>query len=80
MPILTKDEHRAALKEVEQLFDSDPEIGSPQAKRMDQLITLIADYEDNAPEFKEFNERIANITLEEALRNIQIDQSIPPQK
>ena len=42
-PIRTKADYRAALKEVERLWDAAP--GSPQEDRVDVLVTLIEAYE-----------------------------------
>ncbi len=42
-PIRTKADYRAALKEVERLWDAAP--GSPQGDRVDVLVTLIEAYE-----------------------------------
>jgi HTH-type transcriptional regulator/antitoxin HigA len=42
-PIRTKADYRAALKEVERLWDADP--GTPSGDRVDVLVTLIEAYE-----------------------------------
>jgi HTH-type transcriptional regulator/antitoxin HigA len=42
-PIRTKADYRAALKEVERLWDADP--GTPDGDRVDVLVTLIEAYE-----------------------------------
>ena len=42
-PIRTKADYRAALKEVERLWDADP--GTPDGDRIDVLVTLIEAYE-----------------------------------
>jgi HTH-type transcriptional regulator/antitoxin HigA len=42
-PIKTKADHRAALKEVERLWEAEP--GSPEGDRIDVLVTLIEAYE-----------------------------------
>jgi HTH-type transcriptional regulator/antitoxin HigA len=42
-PIRTKADHRAALKEVERLWDATP--GTPDGDRVDVLVTLIEAYE-----------------------------------
>jgi HTH-type transcriptional regulator / antitoxin HigA len=42
-PIRTKADHRAALKEVERLWDANP--GTPAGDRVDVLVTLIQAYE-----------------------------------
>jgi HTH-type transcriptional regulator/antitoxin HigA len=42
-PIRTKADYRAALKEVERLWDADP--GTPAGDRVDVLVTLIEAYE-----------------------------------
>ena len=42
-PIRTKADHRAALKEVERLWNADP--GTPDGERVDVLVTLIEAYE-----------------------------------
>ena len=42
-PIRTKADHRAALKEVERLWEAEP--GTPDGDRVDVLVTLIEAYE-----------------------------------
>jgi HTH-type transcriptional regulator / antitoxin HigA len=42
-PIRTKADYRAALKEVERLWDADP--GTPDGDRVDVLVTLVEAYE-----------------------------------
>jgi HTH-type transcriptional regulator/antitoxin HigA len=42
-PIKTRADHRAALKEVERLWNADP--GTPEGDRVDVLVTLIEAYE-----------------------------------
>lgn len=42
-PIRTKADHRAALKEVERLWEAEP--GTPDGDRIDVLVTLIEAYE-----------------------------------
>jgi HTH-type transcriptional regulator / antitoxin HigA len=42
-PIKTKADYRAALKEVERLWDADP--GTPDGDRVDVLVTLVEAYE-----------------------------------
>jgi HTH-type transcriptional regulator/antitoxin HigA len=42
-PIRTKADHRAALKEVERLWEANP--GTPDGDRVDVLVTLIEAYE-----------------------------------
>lgn len=42
-PIRTQADHEAALKEVENLFDATP--GTPEADKLDVLVTLIEVYE-----------------------------------
>jgi HTH-type transcriptional regulator / antitoxin HigA len=42
-PIRTKADYRAALKEVERLWDAEP--GTPDGDRVDVLVTLIEAYE-----------------------------------
>jgi len=42
-PIKTKADHRAALKEVERLWEAEP--GTPAGDRIDVLVTLIEAYE-----------------------------------
>ena len=42
-PIRTKADHRAALKEVERLWNAEP--GTPDGDRVDVLVTLIEAYE-----------------------------------
>jgi len=42
-PVRTKADHRAALKEVERLWEAEP--GTPDGDRVDVLVTLIEAYE-----------------------------------
>ena len=42
-PIKTKADHRAALKEVERLWNAEP--GTPDGDRVDVLVTLVEAYE-----------------------------------
>ena len=42
-PIRTKADYRAALKEVDRLWEADP--GTPEGDRVDVLVTLIEAYE-----------------------------------
>ena len=44
-PIRTEADYDAALKEIEQYFDQEPEPGSPEADRFDVLAALIGAYE-----------------------------------
>jgi HTH-type transcriptional regulator/antitoxin HigA len=44
-PIHTKADHRAVLKEISQLMESDPEIGTSEGDRLDVLVTLVQAYE-----------------------------------
>lgn len=44
-PIRTPDDHKAALKEISVLMESDPEMGTPQGDRLDILSTLVQAYE-----------------------------------
>ena len=45
-PIRTEADYDAALKEIEQYFENEPEPGSPEADRFDVLAVLIGAYED----------------------------------
>jgi HTH-type transcriptional regulator/antitoxin HigA len=42
--IQTEEQHQAALKEVEALWDAAP--GTPEGKRLDQLVDLIVAFEE----------------------------------
>src|SRR5437899_2966445 len=44
-PIRTEADYDAALKEIEQYFANEPELGSPEADRFDILAALIGAYE-----------------------------------
>ncbi|SOE63530.1 hypothetical protein SAMN05414139_02326 [Burkholderia sp. D7] len=44
-PLHTKDDHRAALAEVSELVDLDPEAGTPEGDRLDVLSILVERYE-----------------------------------
>ena len=46
MTIVTEDEYKAALREVEPYFDNEPEIGSAEAERFIILVEAIEAYED----------------------------------
>jgi HTH-type transcriptional regulator/antitoxin HigA len=45
-PIRTEADYDAALAEVERYFDSEPELGTPEADRLDLLLLVIEDYEE----------------------------------
>lgn len=45
-PIKTNDDYRAILREIESLMAAKP--GSPEGKRLDVLVTLVAAYEQKA--------------------------------
>jgi HTH-type transcriptional regulator/antitoxin HigA len=42
-PIVTDDDHREALKEIDRLWDA--EDGTPEAARLDAIVTLVVAYE-----------------------------------
>lgn len=44
-PIHTKADHKATLKEISVLMESDPEPGTPDGDRLDILVTLVQAYE-----------------------------------
>ena len=44
-PIHTEADHKAALKEVSALMESDPDPGTPEGDRLDILATLVQAYE-----------------------------------
>lgn len=44
-PIQTEEEHALALKKLSILFDLNPEVGSPDGDRLEELITQIEAYE-----------------------------------
>ena len=44
-PIQTEEEHALVLKKVSILFDLNPEVGSPDGDRLEELITQIEAYE-----------------------------------
>jgi len=46
MYLRTEAEYEAALKEIEQYFDNEPELGTPEADRFNELAFLIGEYED----------------------------------
>ena len=43
--IQTDEEHDLALKELSKLFDLNPEMGSPDGDRLEELVTLVHAYE-----------------------------------
>ena len=48
--IRTEADHKATLKEIASLMESDPEIGTPDGDRLDVLVNLAQVYEaKNAP-------------------------------
>ncbi len=47
-PIKTEADYDWALKEIEQYFDHEPEMGSPESQRFDVLASLIEHYESQA--------------------------------
>ena len=64
-----RDDYEQALELVERLIDTDDE--NPL---IDLLAKKIADYENTAPEYAEFNARIAAIPKELAILRILMDQ------
>jgi HTH-type transcriptional regulator/antitoxin HigA len=44
-PIRTEADYKATLKEVSQLVENDPELGTPEGDRLDVLATLVQAYE-----------------------------------
>ena len=40
------DDHRAAIEEIDPLIELDPELGTPEADRLELLALLVEDYED----------------------------------
>lgn len=43
--IQTEEEHDLALKELSKLFDLNPEVGSPDGDRLEELVSLVQAYE-----------------------------------
>ncbi|MFM6986900.1 MAG: type II toxin-antitoxin system HigA family antitoxin [Hydrogenophaga sp.] len=46
-PIHTEADHKATLKEISSLMESDPAPGTPDGDRLDILVTLVRAYEAN---------------------------------
>ena len=44
-PIRTESDHKAALRQISTLMESDPEPGTPEGDRLDILATLVQAYE-----------------------------------
>jgi len=44
-PIRTETEYEEALDEIEQYFESEPKLGTPEADRFDLLTLIVEDYE-----------------------------------
>ena len=44
LPITNEQEHAAALEAIERLFEAEP--GTPEGAELDELITLVEEYED----------------------------------
>ncbi|NTV09162.1 MAG: transcriptional regulator [Zoogloea sp.] len=44
-PIRTDADHRAALREIAALMETDPELGTPEGDKLDVLSTLVEAYE-----------------------------------
>lgn len=44
-PIHTEADHKATLKEIAALMESDPELGTPDGDRLDILVTLVQAFE-----------------------------------
>ena len=44
-PIRTEADHRAALRQISALMETDPEPGTPEGDRLDMLATLVQAYE-----------------------------------
>ncbi|MEX1168370.1 MAG: hypothetical protein WEK74_16145, partial [Hydrogenophaga sp.] len=40
-PVRTEADHKATLKEIASLMESDPDIGTPDGDRLDVLVTLV---------------------------------------
>jgi HTH-type transcriptional regulator / antitoxin HigA len=47
LPIRSEADYEAALDEIEQYFDNEPEPGTPEADRFDLLALVIEDYESD---------------------------------
>jgi HTH-type transcriptional regulator/antitoxin HigA len=45
VPIRTEADHKATLKEIVTLMESDPDLGTPDGDRLDVLVTLVQAYE-----------------------------------
>jgi HTH-type transcriptional regulator / antitoxin HigA len=45
LPVRSEADYEAALDEIEQYFDNEPEPGTPEADRFDLLALVIGDYE-----------------------------------
>ena len=65
----SKKDYQEALQLVEHLLENEPD--SPL---VDMLAAKIEEYENNAPEFEEFNERIANGSTGLSLLRVLMDQ------
>lgn len=44
-PVHTEADYKSALKEISQLMESDPDLGTPDGDRLDVLTTLVLAYE-----------------------------------
>ncbi len=44
-PICSRSEYERALREMEAYFESEPEVGSPEAERFDALLRMVEDFE-----------------------------------
>ena len=44
-PIRTESDYESALRQISALMESDPELGTPEAARLDILVTLVQAYE-----------------------------------
>src|SRR5207237_6915961 len=60
-PIRTEADYDAALKEIEQYFENEPEVGSPESDRFDVLAALIGAYEQKHWRIDPPNDAVATI-------------------
>jgi HTH-type transcriptional regulator/antitoxin HigA len=71
-PINTEADYDWALKEIEQYFDNEPALGSPEAARFEVLSTLIEAYEDQHWRI-EADDPVA--AIHEAMERLSLTQS-----
>jgi hypothetical protein len=56
--IQTEEEHDLALKELSKLFDLNPEVGSPNGDRLEELVIMVQAYEHFISQWSRFLKQV----------------------